>query len=302
MSAFRIIRAVPAPSGGFLETHAGRELGTDRTVLLSKVLERREGLDVQLSDRLKQLRVASLPKTEVQKNADGVWVVTEATEGESLRWVMRTLAKQSGFIAPNEGLAVVARVAQTLDGLHRAGLAHGDICPSTIWVTQQGDVVLRDAGIAAVLGLQGDLGPFRSELHSVAPEQITGTPGAPADVFRLGLLLYELAVGKPLWPGPTPAHVCHAAVSWQGLQREQVKNVPEPWLTLLVTMLQLDPDARPVMEEVTAILDQALKQNRWSATQNSMKATSSRRCWKDGSRACATPGGSSTITARVSTR
>ncbi|MBL8913443.1 MAG: protein kinase [Archangium sp.] len=226
----------------------------------------REGLGTQLSDGLKSLRIASLPKSEVQKNPDGVWVVTEAVEGESLRWVMRTLAKQSGFIAPNEGLAVVAKVAQTLDGLHRAGLAHGDICPTTIWITQQGDVVLRDAGIATALGVQGDLGPYRSEMHYIAPEQITGTPGGKSDLFRLGLLLYELAIGKPLWPGPTPAHVCHAAVSWQGLQREQVKGVPEPWLTLLVTMLQSDPDARPAMEEVTAILDQALKQNRWSAT------------------------------------
>lgn len=233
---------------------------------MSKVLDRRDGLGAQLNDALKPLRIASLPKTEVQKNADGVWVVTDAVEGESLRWVMRTLAKQSGFIAPNEGLAVVSRVAQTLDGLHRAGLAHGDICPSTIWITQQGEVVLRDAGIATALGLQGDLGPYRSEMHYVAPEQITGTPGGQADLFRLGLLLYELAIGKPLWPGPTPAHVCHGAVSWQGLHRDQVKGVPEPWLTLLVTMLQTDADARPAMEEVTAILDQALKHNRWSAT------------------------------------
>ncbi|MFT3713849.1 MAG: protein kinase [Archangium sp.] len=262
-----------------METHAARELGTDRTVLLTKVLDRREGLATTVGEALKRLRIASLPRSEVHRAADGsTWVVSDAAEGESLRWVMRTLAKQSGFIAPNEGLAVVARVARTLDGLHRAGLAHGDICPSTIWINADGDVLLRDVGLARALGTQGDLGPFRSEMHYLAPEQITGEPTGPADLFRLGLLLYELAVGRPLWPGPTPAHVCHSAVSWQGLTREKVKGVPEPWLTLLVTMLQAEPDSRPAMEEVTAILDQALTQNRWSATQADIARLFSRLC------------------------
>jgi hypothetical protein len=244
-------------------------VGGERTVLLARVLESREGLADILSDALKPFRVASLPRSAVHRAPDGAtWVSTEVREGESLRWVMRTLAKQSGFIAPNEGLAVVAKVARTLDGLHRAGLAHGDLCPTSIWICADGEVALLNAAVAATLGAQGELGPFRSEMQYLAPEQVSGAPHGAADVFRLGLLLSELAMGRPLWPGPTPVHVVHAASGWVGLEREKVKQVPEPWLTLLMAMLVPNPADRPSMEEVTAILDQAITQNRWSATQN----------------------------------
>lgn len=265
MGAYRLIRRIGSP-GGVVETSAGLSALGEKSVFLKRIVDPRRGLAEKFIESSKLLRAPGLPSVlDVGTSHDGLWFVTEGGEGESLRWVMTTLARAAGFIAPNEGLAVVARIAASLDVLHRQGQSHGDLCPSTIFITPMGEVQLHDGGVATALGNQGDLGPARSEMNSLAPEQVTGGATPAADVFRLGLLLYELAVGRPLWAGPSPAHLCYAAASWAGLTRDKVKQVPEPWLTLLVTMLSVEPGARPTMEEVGAVLDQAVKHNGWSA-------------------------------------
>lgn len=261
VGAYQLLRRVGA-TGAFVETWAA--LQGDRPVLLKRLLESRPGMAERLADTLRHQRSPAL--LELGMLGDTLWLAFEGTEGESLRWVMSTLARSSGFIAPNEGLAVVARVAAQLAQLHSEGQVHGDVCPSTIFVTARGEVQLHEAGVAAALGQQGDLGPYRSEMNSLAPEQVNQAATPSSDVFRLGLLLYELAIGRPLWSGPSPAHICFSATSWPGLTREKVKQVPEPWLTLLVTMLSIEPSGRPSMEEVGVVLEQAVRQNGWSAT------------------------------------
>lgn len=264
MGAYRISRQL-IPPAGYLETFAGRTNG-DKPVLLKRFTQSPSSVE-RLLENLRITRGPGLaPVLELGSASDGLWLVSETNEGESLRWVMSTLARASGFIAPNEGLAVVARVANALDALHKQHLIHGDVCPATIFITPRGEVQLHDAGITPLIGAQGELGPARSELNALAPEQLTRAPGTSTDVFRLGLVLYELAVGRPLWSRPTAAQIFEVATKWQGLTREKVKQVPEPWLTLLVSMLSLEPDARPSMEEVIVVLEQAVQQHQWATT------------------------------------
>ncbi len=264
MGAYRISRQL-IPPAGYLETYAGRANG-DKPVLLKRFTQSPSSVE-RLLENLRITRGPGLaPVLELGSATDGLWLVSETNEGESLRWVMSTLARASGFIAPNEGLAVVARVASSLDALHKQHLIHGDVCPATIFITPRGEVQLHDGGITPLLGAQGESGPARSELNALAPEQLTRAPGTSTDVFRLGLVLYELAVGRPLWSRPTAAQLFEVATKWQGLTREKVKQVPEPWLTLLVSMLSVEPDARPSMEEVIVVLEQAVEQHKWATT------------------------------------
>lgn len=265
MSAFRLIRRGHAPQGAWFEAFGARQIAGERTLVLKQLTDRREGLAERLFDALKPWRGTALPVPEVFKSPEGTWLGTDATEGEPLRWLMGTLARANGFIAPNEGLALIARAAKLLDGLHQATLFHGDVSPSSVWVSESGEVSLHDVGVAHALGAQGDLGPYRSEMQYVSPEQLRGEVAPSGDVFRLGLWLYELSMGRPLWPGPTPVHVCHAAASFEGLARETVKHVPEPWHSLLVAMLDPRPSNRPGMNAVSKLLQETLAKGQSTA-------------------------------------
>lgn len=249
-----------------METFFGRQDGTGRPVLIKRLTSPVANLE-RLLETLRLMQGPGLPAVlEAGSTAEGVCLVIEGAEGESLRWVMSTLAKAAGFIAPAEGLSVVAQVATVLEALHQKNATHGDVCPATIFLTEPGDVQIHDGAIAAALGGQGELGPWRSEVNSIAPEQLVAVATPPSDVFRLGLVLYELAVGRPLWSGPSPGHLCQVAGAWRGLNREKVLQVPEPWLTLLETMLAVDPRARPTIRQVIAVLEDARRESGWSAT------------------------------------
>ncbi len=263
MTEYRLLRRTNG-AGGLVESSCGRD-PQERQVFLKRLAGVGPAMATKLAEVQRGFRAPRVvPVIDVGVDDESPWLVTEGIEGESLRWVMSTLGAAKSFIKPHEGLAIVQRVAEVLEPLHQRGVSHGDLCPSTIFVTVRGEVVLLDAGVAATLGVQGDLGPYRSEMGALAPEQLTGPATPASDVFRLGLVLYELSIGRPLFTGPSPAHVCHAVNTWLGLPRDKVKHVPEPWLSLLVTMLSIDPRTRPSMEEVTAVLARAAETNGWS--------------------------------------
>lgn len=264
LGAYRILRRVSS-AGAYLEVHAGRQVSAERPVFLARFLQAPSSTE-RLLDTLKTVRGPAMPPLlEVGTAPDGLWLAWDGVEGEGLRAVMTSLARSASFMAPNEGMAVMARVALALEALHRQGWLHGDVCPSTVFLTARGEVQLHATSLAPCLGPQADGGPWRSEPNFLAPEQASGPASSRSDVFRLGLMLYELATGRPLWSGPSSAHLLHAASQWQGLPRERVQQVPEPWQSLLVSMLAVDVTARPTMHEVSVGLENGIRQQGWRA-------------------------------------
>lgn len=203
---------------------------------------------------------------EVGLANDTLYVVQELVEGESLRRIMRELAVQNALLAPSEGLALVGRVADLLSQLHTqpVPVVHGDLCASSILLTPGGEVCLVDAGIATAAGATAPYGPARTEPQTLAPEQLQGVCGPATDVFRLGLVLYELALGRPLFVASDSPTANEACGRFTGLKREGLKQVPEPYASLLVEMLAVDPERRPQAEQISAILDRALARAGWS--------------------------------------
>ena len=88
---------------------------------------------------------------------------------------------------------------------HRNLVVHGDLKPSNILVTPEGVVKILNFGIARLLGTQAGPRPTPSEY--AAPEQVKGEPPTTsADVYALGLVLYELLSGRRVYrvSGATP--------------------------------------------------------------------------------------------------
>ncbi len=257
MSTYRILRKTSW--AGLGENYSG--LGPAGE---SVFLKRLPGVPAQLAVRIAVENAHVLPARDEQ----GSWLITPGTEGESLRWVLTALARAGGFLKPNEGLSVVERAAAALAALHQRGLVHGEVCAATVFISASGEVSLSDLGVAAGLGVQAGNGPYRSDASALAPESLSSPLTAQSDVFQLGALLYEMSMGKPLFTGGTAAQVCLEAASWPGLSRDKVKHVPEPWQSLLLSMLARDPAGRPTSHEVAQVLARAMEQHGWHAEQH----------------------------------
>ncbi len=102
---------------------------------------------------------------------------------------------------------LAARIADSLSALHAAGLTHGDLRPDNIVVTPKGQVKLLDAGLAAFTGggsvrasarVGGVSDTSLPVVRYLAPEEALGETGdRRADLFALGLVLYEMLTGQP---------------------------------------------------------------------------------------------------------
>src|SRR3989440_11883964 len=142
------------------------------------------------------------------------------TVGESLGLVMdlvdggslREYLHERHTLPPAEAARVLAQVAAALAEAHRLGVVHRDLKPDNILVHYDGDRMhtkLTDFGIARVLNTPGMTTPgaLMGTPNYLAPEAINGAPPGPAgDVYALGVLLYEVIVGRaPFAGGPTAA-------------------------------------------------------------------------------------------------
>jgi tetratricopeptide (TPR) repeat protein len=124
-------------------------------------------------------------------DAEGPWLAMEYVEGRSLREAL----DEEGPLPEPLVRRMGAQVAGALAALHGAGLCHGDVKPENIRLDPGGRAVLVDLGFARQRDAAGE-GPAAGSLPYLAPERAQGGPAAAAgDVYALGLVLWEVAVG-----------------------------------------------------------------------------------------------------------
>lgn len=110
-------------------------------------------------------------------------------------------------LTARESLALLRQAATGLAALHRVGFVHCDVKPANLLLRYSGDLVLADFGAARPVGAVAEGAPAGLVVGTpsyASPELAQGGPAqAAADVYSLGVVLYEMLCGKPPFPGHT---------------------------------------------------------------------------------------------------
>ena len=248
--------------GGMGEVYRAQDPRLDREVAL-KVIRRALVSDEAALDRL--LREATLASALNHPNIITIYetgvvgsdryIAMELIEGATLR----ALALQT--LPLSRVISIARQIAEALAVAHAAQIIHRDIKPDNVMVRPDGYVKLLDFGLAR---LQPDplaagsttagteTGLVLGTLAYMAPEQARGERLTPeADVFALGVLLYELAAGRHPFAAASQLGTLHAMMS-ETPEPPSLLNpdVPRTLEHLILEMLQKDPRLRPGAGEV----------------------------------------------------
>ncbi|WP_249998429.1 serine/threonine protein kinase [Actinoplanes sp. M2I2] len=180
------------------------------------------------------------------------YLVMEFVGGETLA---DRLAR-TGALRWRQAAGIGAETASALAAAHAQDLVHRDVNPRNIMLTPDGVKVL-DFGIAAVAGqhrADTDGGLWGSPAH-LAPEQLRGEPSFPAaDVYALGLLLFECLTGSRAWPGTGLGEILGTRHGRPAPRLPRVSGLPREIVHLYEACTAEDPEARPSAAAVAETL------------------------------------------------
>jgi len=129
-----------------------------------------------------------------------------------------TLADQLGAPLPLDYvIGILTPIAGALDYAHARGIVHRDIKPQNILLTRDGMPVLTDFGLAKIVGPGSGMtqaGSLMGTAEYIAPECASGAEvaGPAADQYALGLIAYQMLVGRHPFPADNPLSALMAHV------------------------------------------------------------------------------------------
>ncbi|MDB4958677.1 MAG: protein kinase [Myxococcales bacterium] len=176
--------------------------------------------EVKLARRVTHTNVA---RTFELGSANGIMFCTmELIEGESLT---RRLAGHRK-LSVAEATAIAAAVCEGLGAAHAADVIHRDIKPDNILLAADGRVIVADFGVASVR-VRGD-GELSGTPAYMAPEQALGQAPTPAaDVYAVGVVLYEMLSGRRAFTGSDVTTILSAKQTTQRLTMPPGDASPE---------------------------------------------------------------------------
>src|SRR5262245_53373823 len=247
--------------GGMGEVYRARDTKLDRAVAL-KVLPEEMSVDGELMRRFnREAKAASAlnhPNVahiyEIGED-DGVnFIAMEYVEGQTLA------SRINGQPLPvTEVVEIGGQIADALSEAHGKGITHRDIKPANVMINERGQVKVLDFGLAKIARPLGQpIGSDISTLAKTAPGVVMGTPHymSPeqvrgqeadhrADIFAIGLILYEMLAGERAFQGDSAAEVMSAILKGEPPELSSANSRISPQLAKIVLRcLEKRPERR----------------------------------------------------------
>lgn len=197
---------------------------------------------------------------DVVTTDESMWLVLEHIDGFTLEQI---LAK-AGKITLPAALALGIELSHALSHAHGRGIVHKRLLPSNVMVSRKGEVKLIDFG-----GALDEKSPRGADLEGsftsaayLAPEQILGEPiDARADIFAMGILLFQMLAGSRPFDGPDARTTGHRIRHEPAPSlRSMLPDLPRTVDRLVLRCLEKNPDDRfPSAAALAAALETALR-------------------------------------------
>ena len=205
---------------------------------------------------------------------DGAFIVTELVEGCDLRVLLTHLRAPPRY---EIALTIISELATGLHAAHEAtgsdgaplNLVHRDVSPSNVLLGRHGEIKLSDFGVAKarLRSYHTVSGSIKGKAPYMAPEQILGDHvDRRADVFSLGVLLFEVTTRTRLYSGKADATAMKQIIEgWVPDPAELRPGYPPELAAIVRRSLARDPDERyQTAQELVHDIDVLARQRHWN--------------------------------------
>ena len=238
--------------GGMGVVYEAEDLRLGRTVAI-KILQRVVSENAEMRARF--LREARAASALDHPNLCTIYASEETHDGALLlvmaRYRGQTLAEMlagTGALEPRRILEIGSEVAAGLHAAHMSGVVHRDIKPGNVFLVQGGGVKILDFGLSRILD-ETQLTLSRQVMGTLAympPEQLEGhAVDHRADIWALGAVLYEMAVGHPPFRRASPAATCAAISRGEYTPLHEIApHLPNSLMKAVERCLRVEPHSR----------------------------------------------------------
>ncbi|MEW9077709.1 Stk1 family PASTA domain-containing Ser/Thr kinase [Terrisporobacter glycolicus] len=173
------------------------------------------------------------------------YIVMEYIDGQNLKEII----KSEGTLDEYTALDITKQIAKALGAAHKKGVIHRDIKPHNILISSEGrNVKVADFGIAkaATNSTMTNIGSIIGSVHYFSPEQAKGkSVKNNADLYSLGIVLYEMLLGKVPFKGDSPISIALQHINEDiDFTVEEKTQIPQSIRTLIKKLTEKSPEDR----------------------------------------------------------
>ncbi len=245
---YKVVKEIA--QGGMGSVYTAQHPTLDRTVIIKK-LTLRGNADIRERFRREAQIMMDLRNDSIVDVYDhfregaSYYIVLEYVDGLSLD----ELIKQRRYIPNQIALLIFREVCRALDYAHARNVIHRDIKPANVLLSSRGDAKLADFGIATIHG-ESDSELTREGMtlgtpSYMAPEQFQDTRSVDyrADIYSMGVMLYEMVTGKRPYPGSFTPEVLNRIQKGQYQAPRRINPKVWPFTQKLIRRM-LQPKAK----------------------------------------------------------